>query len=491
VTSWRRERDPDMGRDRETKALGRRDWGWFAAHQDSTTAPSDLEQGRPPWAGHPTTAHDRHDRTLGIPPRHISMWPEHSSAADPRARRPTRTLREQLTGIAAPAPPPAVSPDLLASALADLAPRVARQPVEAQQRATRQVARRHGLNPDELGQLARAVANMITKTTHQPAPPGPGLSVLGVLEHADLPVAARLYLARATLASAAARSDPDLPRLWILANALAHTVPAQMILTVPARSHGPIARLIPEHRDLVGWHGIPAALDHLAAIVRAAGDGRRWLTTVRDARDNRLLALGVLHLTHPRLAHQLAGRGAGAVDLTAVQRKAATLRVPTDPVDLSDMAIKAVCDRNGWLLGTADERTGRELIERHTRTATEQVQHDLANGQTASIGAALADCAPTDADLDRASSRRTPPTLETTQRRHLLDTASREALRCFAGLDIEPHPTRATAYAARFPDRISAHALRASAEALIVGPRSPDATPVTPRTDGRTDSLDL
>lgn len=47
---WWQTRDPDMGRDRETKALGKRAWNWFTAYDGSALAPADIERAYPPWA---------------------------------------------------------------------------------------------------------------------------------------------------------------------------------------------------------------------------------------------------------------------------------------------------------------------------------------------------------------------------------------------------------------------------------------------------------
>jgi hypothetical protein len=485
VSTWWRDRDPDLGRDRETKALGRRDWNWFATYDDSAKAPADGEAGRPPWRGHPVSIHDRYDRTLGIPSRRITMWPDGENHADRPRTRPMERVEavlDDLAGIPGPPLPTQIAPTVLAAALTDLAPVVGGRPTPAQENAIEETARRHRVDATELGRLARAVAGMIAKTTHRASPDGPGVAVLGALQGADLHAAAQLYLARATLAWAAAHSDPDLPRLWILANGLIHGVPAHTMLTAPARSHGPIARLIPEHRDLIAWHGLTDALQHLDATARAARDGRQWLTTATDTAENRILGIGVLHLTHPRVAYELASHGPNAAGLDTVQGYADGLPQPRDAADLSDLALKAACDRAGWLLGTPDERTGRELVERHLQEIpTDQVKDSLANGHTTGLAAAVAEQAPTDAHLDRATWRRTPPAPEAIQARQLLDAASREALRRFAGIDLQPHANRATAYAARFPDRLSRGLLHVTADQLVAMPGAPGRFPLPPR----------
>jgi hypothetical protein len=490
-----------MGRDRPTKALGRRDWSWFATYDDSTSTPADLEAGAPPWAGHAFTRQDRHDRTLGIPPRNISMWPRRQRAlpGDPEDRRgrappggsshaPRRDqpagIVEELRRLPSPPTPPDVPPDVLAAALADVAPRVHARTALTQYMVITEVAPGHGLEPGELLRLARDVGEMIAKTTHRGAPAGPGERSLNRLLGADVRLACRLYLARSWLSWAAAYSDPDLPRLWILVNGLQHGVPAHVMFTRPARSRGPLARITPTHDDLVGWHGITAAVEQLDATVRAAREGRRWLAAAADTVEHRILGLGVLHLTHPGLAHELAHTGARGVrleDLRVLARRLPGLRRITD---LGDEALKAVCDRNNWLLGTAEERTEREMVERHLpAAATDDVLARLAAGQTAALAASMARLAPTDETLDRAVWRKNPPALGAVQRRQLLDIASREALHRFTGLDLQPHPTRAAALAARFPDRHAEDGLRIPASRLLTGVDA--GTPTPSRADAR------
>jgi hypothetical protein len=482
MTWWRR--DPDMGRDRPTNALGRRDWSWFAAYDDSSSAPADLEAATAPWAGHAFTKQDRHDRTLGIPPRDVSMWPRRQLVipSDPGKARgrapPARVARrdrlaeiiEELRRLPKPSSPPNLPADLLASALADAAARVHARPTMTQYAVITEVARGHGLEPGELLRLARDVGEMIAKTTHRGAATSPGERSLNRLHGADLPLACRLYLARSWLTWAAAYSDPDLPRLWILANGLHHDVPAGLMFTQPARSRGLLAQITPTHDDLVGWHGMSAAVEHLDATVHAALEGRRWLAAAPDTVEHRLLGLGVLHLTHPASAHELVNAGAHRVpfeDLRALADRLPKLELVTD---LSDEALKAVCDRNNWLLGTVDERTGRELVERHlSAAATNHVLARLAAGETTALGVSLARVAPSDEILDRAAWRRNPPALATVQRCELLGIASREALHRFAGLDLQPHPNKAAALAARFPNRLAEDGLRLPAHRLLAG----------------------
>jgi len=462
--SWRW-RDPDLGRDRPTKALGRRDWNWFAPYADGGGAPADVEPAHLPWAAHPVTPHDRHDRTLGIPPRHISMWPDVPAALDNHA-----TPRERLAAVLndlrhLPTPPAslAIDPDVLARVLAELAPQVHRRPPSICARIITDAARRHRLPPDELSALARGVGQMIAQSTHRAGRAGAGEPALNALLGADLRVAAELHLARTKLVHAAALSDPDLPRLWILANALTHAVPAEIILAVPARSHGPVARLHPEHDDLVRWPGIRDAVAHLDATLQTIQTGHDWLATAADTPANRLLALGVLDLTHPAAATRLAAAPTTA-DLDSTRAILRGGRLPQTIVDLTDPALKAVCDRNGWLHGTADERTSRELVERRTPSDPD-TRVRLARTHLPTIPGIVADT-PSDPQLDRATWRDNPPTPDSSHRRQLLNAASREALHRFAHHDIHPHPTRAAALAARYPNRIAHHALRTPAAHL-------------------------
>jgi hypothetical protein len=472
-------RDPDLGRDRETKALGRRDWNWFTPYTNATGAgatPADSEPAQPPWAGHPVTAHDRHDRTLGIPPRHISMWPTQPSTFDSHPgwtpRRSAAQITDDLRWLRQPPPPPDVEPALLAAALADVTAHGHARPAVVQELVLIQTANRHGLDPAVLTDLARGVGEMVAKTTHRAAGNLPGEPALNALAGAYLPLAAEIYLARAHLTWATICSDPDLPRLWMLANALAHSVPAHTILATPARTHGPAAVLQPTRDDLIGWYGIAPAAEHLYRTLDAIRRGRHWLATAVDNPTNRLLALGVLDLTHPTEAARLVARGPSALQLDQVRALLAGQPTPAGIADLTDPALKAVCDRNGWLHGTPDERTHRELVERQITAALPAYRARIAAGDPAALADGL-HTAPADTELDRSSWRNQPPAPDAVHNRHLLDIASREAAQRFTGLDIAPRLTRAAALAARFPDRIGARTLRITEAGLALRPEQP------------------
>jgi hypothetical protein len=476
--TWWWKRDPDLSRDRATKALGRRDWNYFTPYTDSTgigATPADIEAASTPWAGHPVTAHDRHDRTLGIPPRHVSMWPDLELTLDTSTRGgpdPLAAILHDLRTLPAPSQPPAIAAVRIAAALADLAGRAYARPAHVQAAGITQTARRHQLDPAELTRLARGVGEMIAKTSHRGTGGLPGEPTLNALAGANLELAAEIYLARAHLDRAAACSDPDLPRLWILANGLTHRVPAHVMLTQPARSAGPIARLRPLHDDLIGWHGIRAAVEHLDTVLQAVHTGRSWLSSAADTASNRLLALGLLDLTRPGAAYRLAGHGPAGADLRQIQGALTDGREPTTIAELTDPALKAVCDRVGWLHGTADERTHRELVERHTTTTGPAQRSPLARGDLRSLALLTAD-GPTDPDLDRSTWRDHPANPDAVHRRQLLNTVSREALAQFAGHDIQPHLNRAAALTARYPDRLAHHALRTPAAGLTTGPGVP------------------
>jgi hypothetical protein len=465
--------------------IGRRVWDFFD-HLDTQHAHGDLAGARSPWTGTASRPgrSARHDRTEGIPPRTLSMWPNHTppppADAAERRRRANRITRDLETLPPPPAPALATAPGLTA-ALAQIARAVHDQPPGRQRRAIDKAARDHRVDPDLLMRVAAGVGTLITRS-RGPDPARHGRPSLNALHDANIPLALDTYLARAQLRHSRLFSDPDLPRLWMTVNGLTHAVPANVLLTIPATNHGPIATVRPTRDDLVGWHGIHDALHELDAVVTAAAEGRSWLagTTRRQSADDALLAVGIMNLTHPVLAAELARDSAATVSLADIRRLAGRLPAPVHPIHLSDAAVKAHCDRAGYLLGTPDERTHRELIERHLPPAvTRHVRARLAAGDTTALTQALRAVAPTDSDLDRHVWRHNPPQPGAVHLRHLLGEASREALRRFAGHDIHPHPSRAVALLARYPERTLHTGLRLTADQLTVQtgpPRYPEPT---------------
>jgi hypothetical protein len=487
---WWATRDPDLGLERGSKHLGQRDWSWFQAYAGSSFSPSDVEAADIPWAEHPTLPTDRHDRTRGIPRRETSMWPHRRSAGPaagelaliethPTRRQQLASILSEVHAIPAHSGPPNVSPALLAEVLGELAPTVYGRSPNRQYTEISTLARQQGIPTDTLMVLARKAGNMIAQTSQQPAPAAPGEPNLNRLLSADLTAVSELLLARMTLATARAYSDPDLPRLWILANALHNTVPASIFTTQPARSYGPDAIIIPTHDDLVGWHGVRAAVEQLQATVDAAQEGRRWINGLdmrKVTAEQRILALGVLQLTHPRTAYELLLLGQSNLTTETLYQIGNT-PAPLHIADLSDAALKAMCDRNGWLLGTAEERAQRELVERHLDTAmTDDIRTQLANGDTRPLTEALTLHSPTNEHLDRATWRY-DPSADAQQRHQLLDLASCEAVCQFTGYEIKPHPSKSAAFAARFPNRLSEQGLRVGREALLADPAPPGLTP--------------
>jgi hypothetical protein len=98
-------------------AIGRRVWDFFD-RCDGDPAQADLAAARDPFTGTPAAGRAgraaRHDRTEGIPPRAVSMWPHHTPppAADPaqRRRRATRLVYDLAHTPPPPAPPPPPPP---------------------------------------------------------------------------------------------------------------------------------------------------------------------------------------------------------------------------------------------------------------------------------------------------------------------------------------------------------------------------------------------
>src|SRR5258708_38478092 len=73
-----------------------------------------------------------------------------------------------------------------------------------------------------------------------------------------------------------------------------------------------------------------------------------------------VLAVGVIPLPDPAAALRLGIAGPARVGL---HRFVAPTPL-TSLTDLSDAALKGMCDRNGWLLGAPAERTMREVAAR-------------------------------------------------------------------------------------------------------------------------------
>jgi hypothetical protein len=467
-------RDPDLGRDRTTKALGRRDWDFFTTYPGRNIAPVDVEAGTSPWGStRRITRVDRWDRTLGIPARDVTMWPKLPPRLTPES---VNELVAQIIARPEPSGRHAIRTDELVSALQELAPAVYGQHRDQQHAHITQIARARGLPADALLQHARGIGEMIAKTTHRSPALGVGEPSLHALLSADLAKVTELYLARAALRQACAWSDPDLPRLWMIANAFTNRVPVDVMLTSPAQSHGIEARVVPEHRDLVGWDGLRHAVEQMEATVTAARRGGDWLAAARGGRcDDLLLGVGVVALTRPATAHELAGRG--ITQCTFDQLRRAAPPSPRDLLDLSDQALKAMCDRNGWLLGTTNERTERELIERHLPDALDaDLRRRLATGDLCALADALACRVPAAEELDARVWRANPAAPNVQQRRMLVDTASREALRQFAGYELTPRANLTEAVVHRFPERVADIALRVDSTDQL-GVSTPAATP--------------
>ena len=297
--------DPDLGRDRTTAALGHRDWGWFNAGDGTPRAAR--ETGQPPWGTtRHVTAHDRYDRTLGIPERDTPMWALPAGAFD-FTQHSVAERAEAICDDLLTEPVPAWRwPDLPASValLADAAPALLGRDPATQTTLLTAAARRHHLDPPTCRDLAVGVGSLVAQTTHRRPPTTAGTASINLLAGANLHAATQLFLARERIRLAQTLSDPDLPRLWILANALNHGVPASVMRRVPARSTGPAAQIIPAHDDLLDWGGLGPAVGHLRHVVTAATEGRRWLHTTRHPAgiDDLALAVGVIGLSRPATA---------------------------------------------------------------------------------------------------------------------------------------------------------------------------------------------
>jgi hypothetical protein len=407
------------------------------------------------------------------------------SLAEMRSTRERLEVAEAIcVQLAAEAPlerawPPAGS---CVAILADAAGSLGGASRDAQREAVVAAGARRGVDPQTAVVLAGGVGAVITQTTHMPAPPGPGLARYNALVGADLPAAVELFLARDQLRVAQANSDPDLPRLWVLANGLAHGVPPNVMRVLPARSIGPAAKVVPLHDDLVAWAGVGAAVTQLQATVAAAGEGRRWLDrTAHLSGDQAALAAGVVALASPAAAVVLVRGGLGQVNLERARVLAAP--EPRGVLDLSDRALKAVCDRNRWLLGAASERTQRELVQRQLtgEGVGQELRPALADGDHSVLARAVAGAG--DVDLDRRAFRKNPPAGDITATQTLLREASVEALSVFAGYQIAPRAGLADALAHRFPQHLGGEALREREPERLLAPGVHTATPRRPAHD--------
>jgi len=337
-------------------------------------------------------------------------------------------------------------------------------------------------------ELAGGVGALIAQTAHRKAPEVPGVGRLNLLAGAQLDNAVELFLARDLIRHAQAHSDPDLPRLWMLANGLAHGTPVAIMRRVPARSHGPAERIIPLHEDLIDWRGMRTAVEHMAATVTAAAEGRRWLagTTSLDGPDAAAVGIGVLSLTQPTQAAELARMG--LAHLTVERIRAAAGAAPCGVLDLSDQALKAMCDRHGWLLGSPSERTQRELVQRWVPADGDALRQRLAAGDNDALQHVVAADDDDDATLDRRAFRKNPPAPDVAATQALLRAASFEALSRFAGFDSQPRATYAEAFAHRFPAQLSRGPLTESDPHHLL---QPDAAVPAARQNADPLSLDL
>jgi hypothetical protein len=340
--------------------------------------------------------------------------------------------------------------------LTEIAPSVYGRNEAAQRAQVADAARRRGIDPATAVELAGGVGSLIAQTTHRKPGTRIGAARFNMLADAQLPDAVELFLARDQIRQAQAHSDPDLPRLWMLANGLTHGTPVAIMRQVPARSVGPAERIVPLHDDLIDWRGMRRAVEHMTATVSAAAEGRRWLdrTARLDGGNDAALAVGVVSLTDPKAAAALARHGLAHV--TIQRARIAAGDPPAGVLDLSDRALKAMCDRNGWLLGSPSERTQRELVQRCLpATAGDTLRRRLAAGDADALEHSAVAGADNDANLDRRAFRKNPPAPDVAATHSLMRAAGAEALSRFAGFDAQPRSSYAEAFAHRFPAQLS------------------------------------
>jgi hypothetical protein len=176
-----------------------------------------------------------------------------------------------------------------------------------------------------------------------------------------------------------------------------------------------------------------------------------------------------VHLTHPAVAVELATMGPHRLDLNDIRRICRRLPPPDTVTDLSDQALAAACERRGWLTGEPDERLERRVIERFldVRIHIGTVRR-LAEGDTGILHRELLHDAPADNDL-RERAHLPPADGRSSAQRAYLTLTSGQAIAQFGGQVVIPHPTRADAIGARFPERplrtrlTARHALRTAA----------------------------
>lgn len=372
-------RDPDLGRERPTQALGRR-----AHNIDVHTAP--WLDAQAPWSTRstPLTRRDvERDRLAGIPPRDRCMWPAHAG----RLAGPAE-VAASIRAFADPAGGEYPAAEPATAALSDAAPTLAGRPVHKQRQILHDTAYRNRLDPAGFVRLAEGVGQTIAQRLHRSAG-AVGSPALNALAGARLETLVTTWLARQRLLDADRASDPDLPRLWMLTNGMTHGVPGIVMATIPGECSGPESLVHPTRDELVGWHGARDALDAMDATVTAATVGRAWL--LHDAADTAidvLDAVGVVSLTAPRTAHRLLAQGAwrhGGLRLATVAD--AYPPPPSGPCDLSEAALHALCRRNGWLVGTPEEIVAREIVERGYASRSRPPLDDAERRSVADLGA--------------------------------------------------------------------------------------------------------
>lgn len=442
-------RDPDLGRDRASVALGRRAWN-VDVNDDHRAATS-------PWASTAplTRVELERDRLAGIPPRTQCMWPNHAGRAG--------GLDATIASVRAWANPARL--DLApATALTDVlqaaAPTLWGQPLVHQHAVLTDTATRAGLDPSMVVRAAEGVGQMTAQRLHLAAPARAGSPALNALAHVELAPLVATYLARERLLAADASSDPDLPRLWMLTNGLHHRVPGVVMGTTPAVSHGLEAAVHPTRDELVGWRGMTIALDALDATVTAAHTGSRWLADHATGTPTDVLAgIGVIGLTAPRTALRLLAQGAwrdGTLPLDTL--KAFASPPPADVCALSDAALHGVCARHGWLLGTAEEIVAREVVERaygsrQRGPLTDRERHTVADHGADALYHLAHQQLRWEADWARHQPARQTPNADAVALRALLDTLGREAVATHAGVHITPRQGWADAVGHRWPGR--------------------------------------